>query len=301
MAMHEGQVHIDEGIARRLVGDNFPEFRFQPVTAVVSSGTVNAIYRVGNDATARFLLQENEPAIVAAALRAEANATSEFAEWCPFPTPRPLGLGQPGWSYPMPWSMHTWVSGDVATPTGLAASETCAGDLATLLESMRRAETHGRLFDGKGRGGEITDQDVWVTKCFAHSTELLDVKELRTIWRALRALPAADETVMSHKDLTPPNILVTGERIVGILDAGGFGPADPALDLVAVWHLFDRDARDLVRQRLRPSKEEWLRGASWAFAQAMGLVWYYRHTNPGMSALGRSTLQRLTHDPEVPR
>ena len=30
---------------------------------------------------------------------------------------------------------------------------------------------------------------------------------------------------------------------------------------------------------------EWWRGAAWAFQQAMGLVWYYRETNPGMSAL----------------
>ncbi|WFR84638.1 hypothetical protein [Arthrobacter sp. Y-9] len=39
--------------------------------------------------------------------------------------------------------------------------------------------------------------------------------------------------------------------------------------------------------------EEWERGAGWAFQQAMGLVWYYRESNPDMSELGRSTLDRL--------
>jgi hypothetical protein len=41
---------------------------------------------------------------------------------------------------------------------------------------------------------------------------------------------------------------------------------------------------------------EWERGKAWAFAQAMGLVWYYDETNQSMSRLGRRTLDRLLHD-----
>jgi hypothetical protein len=33
----------------------------------------------------------------------------------------------------------------------------------------------------------------------------------------------------------------------------------------------------------------------------MGLVWYYRTSNPRMAALGRSTLGRLLDDSEVTR
>ena len=33
----------------------------------------------------------------------------------------------------------------------------------------------------------------------------------------------------------------------------------------------------------------------------MGLVWYYRTTNPGMSALGVSTLARIVADPDLAR
>jgi aminoglycoside phosphotransferase (APT) family kinase protein len=83
---------------------------------------------------------------------------------------------------------------------------------------------------------------------------------------------------------------------VGVLDAGGFGPADPALDLVAAWHLLDRERRDIVRRRLGSDEAEWKRGAAWALQQAMGLVWYYQRTNPRMSALGRNTLSRLLED-----
>ena len=44
---------------------------------------------------------------------------------------------------------------------------------------------------------------------------------------------------------------------------------------------------------------EWARGAAWAFAQAMGLGWYYRESNPVMSALGLSTVGRILEDAEI--
>ena len=199
--MHEDQIHIDVEIARRLIDDSFPQLRSDSVRPVHSSGTVNAIYRVGENAAARFPLQGTDPDAVQAWLGREADAAAEFAGCCPFATPRPLGFGRPGWSYPLPWSLQTWLDGVIATPTGLEASDVFAADIATLLESLRRADTRGRGFDGEGRGGVIGDQDEWMRTCFANSGELLDVPLLRSIWHELRTLPPADATVMSHKDL----------------------------------------------------------------------------------------------------
>ena len=105
---------------------------------------------------------------------------------------------------------------------------------------------------------------------------------------------------MTHGDLIPGNLLVDGERLVGVLDSGGFAPADPALDLVAAWHMLDRQRRELLRVQLGSDELEWRRGAAWAFQQAMGLVWYYRKTNPAMSTLGRTTLARICATPRTP-
>ncbi len=160
--MHEDQIHIDVGTARRLIDDSFPQLRSVSVRRVHSSGTVNAIYRVGENTAARFPLQGTDPDAVKAWLGKEAGAAAEFAGCCPFATPRPLGFGRPGWSYPLPWSLHSWLDGVIATPTGLEASNLFAADIATLLESLRRADTRGRGFDGEGRGGVIGDQDDWM-------------------------------------------------------------------------------------------------------------------------------------------
>ncbi|WP_248305242.1 hypothetical protein [Devosia sp. 1566] len=55
----------------------------------------------------------------------------------------------------------------------------------------------------------------------------------------------------------------------------------------------DRESPAVFRDAIKGSELNWQRGAAWAFRQATGLVWYYRQSNPTMSALGRSTISRL--------
>ncbi|MGX9146952.1 aminoglycoside phosphotransferase family protein [Mesorhizobium sp. 128a] len=297
--MHRDQVHIDVNIVREMVFGQFPEYRHERIEQVGAIGTVNAIFRIGSSVAARFPLRAMEPVACANILRNEAAAMTEFATHSPVACPRPIGLGQPGPLYPLPWAMQTWIEGDVAKQDGLAASTAFALDIANLIASLRAANTYGRRFDGQGRGGSLHQHDDWMSICFKNSEGLLDVSRLRRIWDRLRELPQSGLDVMSHRDLIPANLLVRGDRLVGVLDTGSFGPADPALDLVAAWHLLDRSQRETVRTHLGSSDVEWQRGAAWAFQQAMGLVWYYRSTNPAMSALGRTTLSRIIDDVEV--
>ena len=109
----------------------------------------------------------------------------------------------------------------------------------------------------------------------------------------MRELPRRAPDAMTHGDLIPGNVLVAEGRLAGILDAGGFGAADPALDLVAAWHLLDDGPREALRAALGSDELDWERGRAWAFEQAMGVVWYYAETNPPMAAMGRRTLERV--------
>jgi aminoglycoside phosphotransferase (APT) family kinase protein len=299
MAMHADQLHVDAAIVAQLVAEQFPQWGEAPIRSVVTDGTVNAIYRIGFELTGRFPLRRSSPEDVAADLAREAAAMRELGACCPFPTPARVAEGVPGHGYPLPWSVQTWLEGEVATPGGLADSARFARDLAALVRALRAADTGGRVFPGTGRGGRLQDSDEWMAVCFRESERQLPVERLRRLWARFRTLPAAGADVMSHRDLIPANLLVDGERLVGVLDGGDFAPADPALDLVAAWHHLDGDARGIFRSELGCSDLEWQRGAAWAFQQAMGLPWYYRQSNPGMAALGRSTLARILADPEM--
>ena len=292
--MHKDQLAVEVDTVRRLVDGQFPQWRALPVHRVSTAGTVNAIFRLGEDLAARFPLRPQEERRVRDWLRAEAAAMREFAEVSPVPAPRPVAIGEPGGGYPLPWSVQTWLPGTDATAEDPSASAGFAQDLATLIARLRNADTRGRRFRGQGRGGHLPDHDEWMETCFTESAGLLDVTRLRAMWAGLRALPEVDADVMCHGDLIPPNVLVRGGRLAGVLDSGGFAAADPALDLVSAWHLLDDGPRVVLREALGCGDVQWRRGMAWAFQQAMGLVWYYAQSNPAMSTFGRRTLQRLT-------
>jgi aminoglycoside phosphotransferase (APT) family kinase protein len=293
LAMHDDQLDVTVEMVRRLVDDQFPQWRHLPVRDVASEGTVNAIYRIGDALAARFPLRSQPPEKVRAILEHEADASQELAACSPVPTPVPVALGDPGHGYPLPWAVQTWLPGRVATVEDPAASLPFAQDLARFISHLRRADTRGRRFSGLGRGGHLPDHDDWMELCFEKSRGLLDVNRLRRMWADLRRLPRDSADVMSHGDLVPGNVLVRRGRLAGVLDGGGFAPADPALDLVAGWHLLDRTPREELRRALGCGDLEWQRGMAWAFQQAMGLVWYYAESNPAMSRLGARTLDRL--------
>lgn len=52
--MHDGEAEIDAAMVRRLVAAQFPQLAGLPVREVRSTGTVNAIYRLGEQLYARL-------------------------------------------------------------------------------------------------------------------------------------------------------------------------------------------------------------------------------------------------------
>ena len=294
--MHSDQIDINAAHVTELIADQFPQFRGEEIIELDTAGTVNAIFRIGTKHAARFPLRMMDSVECTRLLEAEAKASTEFSECCPFSSPKPVGIGRQSSDYPLPWLVQTWIEGKIATPFGQCNSSVFALDLGQLINTLRTVDMNGRTFDGRGRGGSLPDHDGWMEVCFSKSEHLLEVARLRRMWGNFRELPSPKREAMSHKDLIPVNFLVHGEHLAGVLDTGGFAPADSSLDLVAGWHLLDRDTRAIFREALQTDDLEWRRGAAWAFQQAMGLVWYYKDTNPIMSELGRSTISRLIED-----
>jgi aminoglycoside phosphotransferase (APT) family kinase protein len=291
--MHANQLVVTRELVSELMRLQFPSWAALPVERVAGQGTVNAIFRIGPDLAARLPLQASDPIAAWEALRVEAAASAEFAEITDCPAPAPIGIGSPGGGYPMPWLLQTWVPGNIASPRSADNGDALAADVVALIHQLRMADTRRRPFSGRGRGGALKSHDEWMERCFRESEGLLDTVRARELWSWFRELTDAQTLVMSHTDLIPPNLLVSDGRLVGVLDTGGSSPADPALDLVVAWHLFDDGPRQRIRSALNCDPTEWARSAAWAFHQAMGLVWYYEKSNPGMSALGRSTLDRI--------
>jgi aminoglycoside phosphotransferase (APT) family kinase protein len=294
--MHPNQLTVSHATVRELVDAQFPRWRGLPIKQVASQGTVNALFRIGERLAARFPLEPGEVGSTRRWLEAEAQAARELLGRTRFRTPEPVALGEPGAGYPLPWSVQTWLPGTAATYEDPGGSVAFAHDLAEFVHGVRAIDTGGRAFNGRGRGGDLRSHDAWMETCFAHSERLMDVARLRRMWGVLRELPPKAGDVMTHGDLIPGNVLVRDGRLAGVIDVGGLGPADPALDLVGAWHLLEADPRQVLRDDLDCDDLEWQRGKAWAFEQAMGAVWYYVESNPAMSLMGRRTLQRIMAD-----
>jgi aminoglycoside phosphotransferase (APT) family kinase protein len=292
--MHADQLAVSLPTVRKLVDRQFPRWRGLSVREVASQGTVNALFRIGDTFLARFPLQPGDVGATRRWLQSEARAARELLGRTRFPTPEPVALGEPGAGYPLPWSVQTWLPGTVATDDDPGESVAFAHDLAEFIHGVRAFDTRDRAFSGKGRGGELRSHDAWMASCFERSEHLLDVPPLRRTWAVMRMLPRAGRDVMTHGDLIPGNVLVANGRLSGVIDVGGLGPADPALDLVGAWHLLEASPRQALRDDLNCGDLEWERGKAWAFEQAMGAVWYYAKSNPAMSLMGRRTLQRIS-------
>lgn len=291
--MHPDQLELRADTVRKLVDEQFPEWRTLPISSFRSPGTVNALFRIGETLCARFPLQHSDETAARLVLEAEADAARELRGRTSFATPRPIAIGEPGFGYPMPWAVQTWIAGEDAFTTDPGSSTGFALDLASFITAVRRIDTRERIFTGSGRGGNLRSHDDWVATCIHHGARLFDPRRVTRLWNSLRELPRTSPDVMTHGDLIPGNVLVADQRLVGVIDVGGLGPADPALDLVAAWHLLEAEPRDAFRRKLDCDDVEWHRGIAWALEQALGAAWYYAATNTAMSRMGQRTIGRI--------
>ena len=155
MTMHDDEVDVTTEIVATLIREQFPQWSGKAIRLVASTGTVNAIFRIGNDLSARFPLRLADAAEALAVLEQEAQASAELAQVSRFPAPEPVALGKPGAGYPMPWSVQTWLPGTVASCTGAREARV----LGTLTPGARPFAPRGstasprRLLVGGGSEG----------------------------------------------------------------------------------------------------------------------------------------------------
>ena len=140
--MHDDEVHIDAALVRRLLTEQFPRWADLPISAVRSTATVNAIYRLGDQLYVRLPRVEEW----AKDLEKEWRWLPELAPRLSLRIPEPIGMGHPTGSYPFPWAIYGWIEGQPYSDELIEDEHQAARDLAQFVVELRRIDpSSGRL------------------------------------------------------------------------------------------------------------------------------------------------------------
>jgi aminoglycoside phosphotransferase (APT) family kinase protein len=289
--LHEDEVHISLAVVKSLVATQLPQWSDLPLTEVRPSGTVNTIYRLGADLAVR--LPRVERYVVS--LTNELAWLSRLAPQLPIAVPEPVASGKKGSGYPFPWAVYRWLDGEPYADDRVTNETDAAARLAQFVGALRAVDPAGAP---RSHRDERITADPFTQSSIDDLPDALDRAAVADAWQhALTAPPWDRAGVWTHGDLIPPNLLVRDGALAAVLDFGGAGVGDPAVDVIPAWSLFGRDGRAAFRAALGVDDETWDRARALALRQAIRLVPYYRETHPEFAAMGARTIARVLDDP----
>jgi aminoglycoside phosphotransferase (APT) family kinase protein len=277
---------VPEPLVRRLLAAQFPQWADLPLKRVDSSGTVNALYRLGDELVVRLPLRSSGRADI----ELERTWLPLLAPLLPVPVPVPVGRGKPTDEMPADWGVYRWLPGE--HPAEGCADVDLASDLAGFVRAMSRVDLPGA--PTAYRGGSLREQDVGTREAIAELGDRVDVRGVTAAWEEALDTPEwSGPPVWLHGDLMPGNLLVADGRLSAVIDFGTLGVGDPACDLIPAWNLLTGGTREVFRAGLDVDDATWVRGRGKALSMALIQLPYYWDSNPAMAANARYVIQEV--------
>ena len=293
MALHDNEFPVDDDLVNRLLGEQMPQWRDLSLRRLATSGTVNVVYRLGDDKVVRL---PRAPHLTSGPQR-EAQWMQTFAAHLPLAIPQFLALGEPTGSYPSHWTVLEWIDGTTASPSTLVELGDAAADLGEFVCALRMVPTAGAPADGSYRGFGLRKADAgfrrWVKKLPAD----IDQSAANRVWDSCLAVGDRTEPpTWFHSDLRGDNLIVRDDRLIAVIDWEGCSVGDPSADLLGAWWLFDGDSRDALRTATQAGAAEWKRAKGWALHMAVLAIPYYADTNRAFVDQARRALEEILAD-----
>jgi len=310
-ALHSDEIPIDVELVQGLLRRALPAHADAPVRQLASSGSTNALFRLGDELLVRLPRQAGG----SASISKEATWLPVLGPLLPVSVPEVVAVFEPDHAYPERWSVVRWIDGahpEVVDPdTSIDPQrETLATDLATVLNALRTAALPTGTVNSPDlhsyRGEPLASMDGATRENIERCRPLmdfdLDLGAVEQIWADSMKLPgAADRTTPRwyHGDLAAENLLVRDGALAAVLDFGGLSVGDPTVDLVVAWEVLDPPARDLFRRHVGVDDATWLRGRAWALSITL-MIWYYWTTMPGRRARCIAVARNILADAGYP-
>jgi aminoglycoside phosphotransferase (APT) family kinase protein len=288
--MHEGEIAIDIALVKRLLVEQFPHLSEKSITVVRSTGTVNAIFRLGNDLCVRLPRME----VWVESLNDEWIWLHKLAPHLSLVIPKPFAKGKPTSWFPYPRAIYHWIDGSPYQDNLISDEHQLAHDLANFVFELRRID-----MSGAPRGGRepLAELDVVTRDAIASSRTVLDTEAVSVAWKhAAESSPWDGKPVWIHGDFLKSNLLVKDNRLYAVIDFGGVGIGDPAADVVPAWSVFNKSGRETYRQALNVTDNIWDRARGYALHQALMIIPYYPKTNPEFVTMAMRTVKEILNE-----
>jgi aminoglycoside phosphotransferase (APT) family kinase protein len=217
--LHDDEIPIDTGLVRGLVDRAMPRYVDLPVRRLDSSGSTNALFRLGDNLLVRFPRQPGGSASIAK----EAKWLPVIGPSLPVGVPEVVAVFEPDCDYPERWSVVRWIDGkhpEVVTPETPADPRRVdlAVDLAEVVQALGLAEVPSEAVGDPAlrwyRGEPLATMDAVTRENIGHCRALgdfgFDLDAAERLWDESIRLPGAEDRPAPrwyHGDLTAENLL----------------------------------------------------------------------------------------------
>lgn len=282
LPLHDDERVVSLDLVRKLIDSQFPQFRYLPLERIQQTGSSNLIFRLGKEYAVRIPRQPGG----GRTLVKEARWSGLLQETLPYEVPRFVGVGKPADEFEDNWTVLHWIEGN---PPQIPAATSLAEELAALVQALRDMPKPADVGELQHyRGGPLAHCDEMTRRnliaCQAIPGLDIDLHKAEAIWDHAIHLTGRDTVPHSrwfHGDLVAENLLLDDDgHLLAMLDLGGLGIGDPAVDLHGAWEMFDSAGRESFRQMLGVDEIEWLKGRAWALAIALMTFPYYWSSLP---------------------
>lgn len=294
--MHADEVATDVTLVRRLLAAQFPQWADLTIDPVLSSGTDNAMYRLGEEMVVRL------PRIgwAVGQVEKEHRWLPRLAPHLPLTIPVPLALGEPGAGYPWHWAVNPWLDGETATAERIADPRHLATGLARFITALRRIDPTDEP-PSSSRGVPLATRDASTRAAIAALVDLgmIATDAVTAAWDAdSDAAEWHGPPVWTHGDLQTGNLLAVDGRLSSVIDFGCLGVGDPACELAVAWNSLTAATRPVFRAALGEDIDDatWTRGRAWALSIALIALPYYYITNPVLAGISRYAIAEVLAD-----
>lgn len=293
--MHENELHIDEKLVYGLIENQCPQWATLPLNPVVSSGTDNALFKLGDEYVVRLPRVEWSPGDIGKNINKEWEWLPKIANLLNVPISAPLFKGEPDDNYPWPWTITKWNEGNNPNFEEKNEYASLARDLASFLNELHKIELVNGPISRRGIPLKTKTLDEETRKALSELEGEIDIQSTILLWDHLSNIPYWSKTPLwVHGDFLPGNILIQNYSLNAVIDFSDVGMGDPACDLVIAWSLLNANSRKIFKENLDHIDENtWERGRGWALSIAVIMLPYYKNSNPVLAKLARRIIAQI--------